>query len=76
MGRVTGNWMSWVDVSNKKLKDRAVRLIAEICKISYEDACFELHEALEELNTISSGLEERLSPVQFTINRLREKGSK
>jgi len=30
MGRVTSNWMTWVDVSNKKLKDRGIRLISEI----------------------------------------------
>jgi N-acetylmuramic acid 6-phosphate etherase len=75
MGRVTGNWMSWVDVSNKKLKDRAVRLIGDICRISYEDACYELHEALEELKTITSAEEERLSPVQYTIKKIREKRS-
>ena len=73
MGRVTGNWMSWVDVSNKKLKDRGIRLISEICNMSYEDACYELHEALEELKIISSANEERLSPVQYTIKKIREK---
>ncbi|MDZ7634545.1 MAG: hypothetical protein U5L72_08960 [Bacteroidales bacterium] len=33
MGRVLGNWMSWVDVTNKKLKDRGIRLISDICGI-------------------------------------------
>ena len=30
LGRVAGNWMSWVDISNKKLVDRAIRLISEL----------------------------------------------
>lgn len=76
MGRVTGNWMSWVDVSNKKLKDRGIRLISEICNISYEKACYELHEAICELNIYASAQEERLSPVQYTIKKIREKGLK
>jgi N-acetylmuramic acid 6-phosphate etherase len=45
MGRVTGNWMSWVDVSNKKLIDRAIRLIVELGHIDYPDACKRLFDA-------------------------------
>jgi N-acetylmuramic acid 6-phosphate etherase len=72
MGRVTGNWMSWVEVSNKKLRDRAIRLISEICSLNYEDACYALHEALEELKTIDFSGRERLSPVQFTIKKVTD----
>ncbi len=71
MGRVTGNWMSWVDVSNKKLKDRAIRLISEICSLSYAEACFELHEALEELKEADDSTKERISPVQYTIKKIQ-----
>ena len=70
MGRVLGNWMSWVDVTNKKLKDRAIRLISDICGISYKEACFSLHESLEELKTYSATEKEKPSPVQYTINRI------
>jgi len=73
MGRVTGNWMSWVEVSNKKLRDRGIRLISEICGLSYKDACYELHEAMEELETIDQTAKEKLSPVQYTIKRIRDK---
>jgi N-acetylmuramic acid 6-phosphate etherase len=74
MGRVTGNWMSWVEVSNKKLKDRGIRLISEICGLSYRDACYALHETFEELKTLDSEGIEKLSPVQYTIKKVREKG--
>ncbi len=71
-GRVTGNWMSWVEVSNKKLKDRGIRLIAEICGLSYRDSCYALHETLEELKTIHTAGTEKFSPVQYTIAKLRQ----
>ena len=38
MGRVAGNWMSWVSISNKKLIDRGIRLISELGAIPYEEA--------------------------------------
>ena len=68
-GRVTGNWMSCVEISNKKLRDRGIRLISEICGLSYRDACYALHEAIEKLKEETPTGEERLSPVQFTINQ-------
>jgi N-acetylmuramic acid 6-phosphate etherase len=74
LGRVTGNWMSWVEVSNKKLRDRGIRLISEICDLSYRDACFALHETLEELKTINLANIEKISPVQYTIKKIRDKG--
>ena len=70
MGRVTGNWMSWVEVSNKKLRDRGIRLISEICGIGYKEACYALHETLEELKAINYTNNEKLSPVQYTIKKV------
>lgn len=70
MGRVLGNWMSWVDVTNKKLKDRAIRLISDICGISYKEACYSLHESLEELKAYNATSKEKPSPVQYTISRI------
>ncbi len=70
-GRVTGNWMSCVEISNKKLRDRGIRLISEICGLSYKEACYTLHEAIEKLKEETPAGEERLSPVQFTINQYR-----
>ncbi|KPL14625.1 MAG: hypothetical protein AMS26_10045 [Bacteroides sp. SM23_62] len=71
MGRVTRNWMSWVEVSNKKLRDRGIRLISEICGLSYRDACYALHETIEQLKEENLTGREKLSPVQFTINQCR-----
>ena len=71
MGRVTGNWMTWVDVSNKKLRDRGIRLIAEICNLSYRDACYALHETMEVLKNKNLAGSEKHSPVQFTINHYK-----
>lgn len=72
MGRVTSNWMSWVEVSNKKLKDRGIRLIAELTDRSYEEACYELHESLAELQQTTETQNERPSPVQYTINKIMQ----
>jgi N-acetylmuramic acid 6-phosphate etherase len=71
MGRVLGNWMSWVDVTNKKLKDRGIRLISDICGMSYEEACYALHESLEELKSFNFSEKEKPSPVQYTIKKIR-----
>jgi len=72
MGRVTSNWMSWVEVSNKKLRDRGIRLISELCEVSYEEACYALHETLEEMKTLDFTNQERPSPVQYTIRKFRK----
>jgi N-acetylmuramic acid 6-phosphate etherase len=69
LGRVSSNWMSWVAVSNKKLLDRGVRLISELCGVSYSDACTELFKSVEELASTPPG-KEPPSPVQYTLRRL------
>ena len=48
LGRVTGNWMSYVAISNKKLIDRAIRLISELGKVDYHTACVELFRTTAE----------------------------
>lgn len=72
MGRLESNWMSWVDVSNKKLIDRGIRLISEIAQISYQDACHELFKSIKTVKALPDG-EVKPSPVQFTIEKLRRK---
>ncbi|HAH87018.1 MAG TPA: sugar phosphate isomerase [Armatimonadetes bacterium] len=69
LGRVESNWMSWVDISNKKLLDRGVRLISELCGLPYTHACTELFKSIDELASTPPG-EERPSPVQYTLRRL------
>ena len=73
MGRVSGNWMSWVDVTNKKLKDRGIRLIVDHTGLSYRDACYALHETLEELKSINTSNVEKFSPVQYTIRKIKDR---
>lgn len=70
MGRVTGNWMSWVNLSNKKLMDRGIRLVSEIGKIDYNTACIKIHEALEELEKNQDRSQEAVSAVQYVLNKL------
>lgn len=73
MGRVTGNWMSWVAVSNKKLIDRAIRLIAEIGGISYEESCRRLYAAIEEVGRIQKDSDEKVSIVQYVLKDLQKR---
>ncbi len=70
LGRVTGNWMSWVNVSNKKLMDRGIRLVSEIGGVDYRTACIAVFEAVEALKTRP---EDRRSPVQYALESLRNR---
>ena len=67
LGRVQGNWMTHLNITNKKLIDRACRIVSSLCGVSYEDACEELFKTLE----FPAGADE--SPVQRTIERLGRK---
>lgn len=42
MGRIRGNYMVYINITNKKLVDRAIRIVSDLCGVSYEEACFEL----------------------------------
>ena len=46
LGRVQGNWMIQVDATNKKLIDRATRIVQHFSGLSYEEACLELHKTI------------------------------
>ncbi len=48
LGRIWGNWMIQVDATNKKLVDRATRIISALGGIGYDEACVELHRTLAE----------------------------
>ena len=45
MGRIHGNWMTCLAMSNKKLVDRSARIIVDQCGIAYETALEELYYA-------------------------------
>ena len=70
MGRVLGNWMIYVEPSNKKLIDRATRLIADLAGLSYEEACLRLFEALEQVEPLHQTTEKTSSPVVFALQQL------
>ncbi len=70
LGRVAGNWMSWVSVSNKKLMDRGIRLVADLGKLEYFDACCRVFEAVDELNAPEWAAKEKPSPVQHALRKL------
>jgi N-acetylmuramic acid 6-phosphate etherase len=77
LGRVTGNWMACVETSNKKLIDRGTRLIAELAGMSYDEACYLLHETMEEVAPRQRATNDAPSPVALAIERaLAAKGTK
>ena len=63
LGRIRSNYMIHLDISNKKLIDRACRIISELCSVSYEEACCELFRTRHEGTPGES-------PVAATIRRL------
>ena len=69
LGRITGNWMSWVDTTNKKLIDRATRLISEIGGMDYRTACIAVFEAMEAIAQLPPA-KEKVSAVQYVLNKL------
>ena len=70
MGRVLGNWMIWLEPSNKKLIDRGTRLIADLAGLSYEEACHRLFEAMEEIESQHRRTQAVPSPVAWSLERL------
>ena len=38
MGRIHGNWMTCMAISNKKLMDRGARIVSDLCGVPYEQA--------------------------------------
>ena len=75
LGRISGNWMSYVDVSNKKLIDRAIRLISEIGGVSYEKACFDIFEAIWNIKNTHDNSNEKPSAVQYVLQNYRKQQS-
>jgi N-acetylmuramic acid 6-phosphate etherase len=71
LGRVDSNWMVYVQTSNKKLIDRASRLIAELAGVSYDLACYALFDTLENSEQYKKEKECPPSLVQLAIERIR-----
>ena len=71
MGRIDGNWMTCLAMSNKKLIDRSARIVSDVCGVPYEQAleeCFYSKARIEEEGLL-------LSPAQDAIRRLGTNGS-
>jgi len=71
MGRISGNWMTCLAMSNKKLVDRSARIVSDVCKVDYETAIYELYYSKELIDKQSLNL----SPCRETIKRLSDKNS-
>ena len=72
MGRIAGNWMSWVSMSNKKLIDRCIRLLVELGRIDYEKAAATIFAAQEWIASRDWSKTEEPSPVQVALESLRK----
>ena len=66
MGRISGNWMTCLAMSNKKLVDRSARIVSDLCCVSYDQALEEVYFA--KLYTEAAGL--LRSPAQEAIQAL------
>jgi len=71
MGRIAGNWMSYVSMSNKKLIDRCIRLLVELGGIGYEEAAQRIFAAAEWIQGRDWTGKEEPSPVQVALRELR-----
>lgn len=70
VGRTRDNWMTYVSVSNKKLIDRAIRIISSLGDISYERACDMLFEAKAEVAAMPRARQENISMVMYVLAKL------
>ena len=69
MGRIHGNWMTCLAMSNKKLVDRSARIIVDQCGISYETALEELYYAKAVMEAEGANR----SPAQEVIRKFSAK---
>ena len=70
MGRVAGNWMSWVSMSNKKLIDRSIRLVVELGRIDYVTAAETVFAAQEWIASQEWSSKDEPSPVQVALRQI------
>ena len=70
-GRVAGNWMSWVSISNKKLIDRGIRLLVELGGVDYEEAAQRIFAAEEWVASKDWTGKETPCAVQVALKQLR-----
>jgi len=73
LGRIKGNWMTFVSASNKKLIDRAVRLVADQADVSYETAADAVFEARESAAPGTSPVQAALAKLPVDNRKLSNK---
>ena len=73
-GRVAGNWMSWVSISNKKLVDRGIRLVSELGGCSYGEAAERLFAAEEWIDSRDWSGREKPCAVQLALKCIKGRG--
>ena len=76
MGRVAGNWMSYVSMSNKKLIDRSIRLVVELGRVDYVTAAETVFAAQEWVNSQDWTQKEEPSPVQVALAAIQRNNEK
>ncbi len=76
MGRIAGNWMSWVSISNKKLIDRGIRLLVELGEVSCEEAAERLFAAEEWIQSQDWTGKEEPCAVQVALAGIKRKCEK
>jgi len=72
MGRIDGNWMTWLNLSNKKLIDRSARIVQDQCGVTYPVALEEVFLSKARVDAMKAG--DSVSPAQMTIRRLLSSG--
>lgn len=63
LGRISGNWMTSLAMSNKKLVDRSARIVSDLCGVPYETALEEIFYA----KALSEAEGSIVSPAQAAI---------
>lgn len=66
MGRIAGNWMVNLAMSNKKLVDRSARIVSDVCGVPYEQALEEIFYA----KAVTEAQNLNRSPAQEAIRAL------
>ena len=76
MGRVAGNWMSYVSMSNKKLIDRNIRLVMELGRVDYVTAAETVFAAQEWIASQDWSNVEEPSPVQVALKWIHKESGR
>lgn len=71
MGRVEGNWMWCVETTNKKLIDRATRLVEHLAGVDYDTACHAVFAAIDAVAERDQTTKDAPSPVTVALEALR-----